>query len=238
MCIPTRRWKLGAGSWMKLGLAGLMLCADSGMAQLWARTEFRTTSNIPTQTSLIVGSPSTGQTEAPISNNRATTYSHTVLRHLVMRGASATTNTTMRSVREVMATSHQEATRPNSIWASQIDAQLAAPNRIGALRYRFLVSQAIGQADPTRKRPTTLGSSADGQPQPTDTPPARDPTRTPITEKHTPTLSSSQPEHPTFPNRILTTPVIGSPEWKRQEDHDAELNRNLDRQIHGICRGC
>jgi hypothetical protein len=36
----------------------------------------------------------------------------------------------------------------------------------------------------------------------------------------------------------MVTPVVGSPEWKKQEATDELLDGRLNKQIHGICRGC
>ncbi len=49
---------------------------------------------------------------------------------------------------------------------------------------------------------------------------------------------SSALRHSTTPNQALIMPIVGSPEWKKQEDRNAELDRNLDRRIRSICRGC
>lgn len=57
----------------------------------------------------------------------------------------------------------------------------------------------------------------------------------------TPQRTTSDPDEPMntiVPSPTLTTPIVGTPEWRKQEDINTELDRNLDKQIRGICRGC
>jgi hypothetical protein len=43
---------------------------------------------------------------------------------------------------------------------------------------------------------------------------------------------------PGAPYSSATTPIVGSPEWKRDEAETARSERELARKLNGICRGC
>ena len=60
---------------------------------------------------------------------------------------------------------------------------------------------------------------------------------------------STEPSPPTVDSRAAaskarrkwmesTTPVTGSPEWKKEEEDNNRYEKQIDRMIKGICKGC
>jgi hypothetical protein len=53
-----------------------------------------------------------------------------------------------------------------------------------------------------------------------------------------PQRQSKSDTAPGAPYSSATTPIVGSPEWKRDEAETARREKELARKLNGICRGC
>jgi hypothetical protein len=56
--------------------------------------------------------------------------------------------------------------------------------------------------------------------------------------RQTPPKTTSSQSPQSRSTTIWETPVTGSDEWKAQKAAGDARDRDLDRRIHGICRGC
>lgn len=225
MCILTDYGRPLACFWIIIGLSTLTSCADPSKGPMLAQTETSMTSQMRPLNPQF-SNVTTARGLSSISYHEPTANSWSILQR---RSSPAIIRDTGRPASQATTALRQMRPMTRSRDKAAIPELNSDASRSATLQPVVDKTISVPERRPNPLPVEHTASVLHG--------PAATLTVQPL-ESRSVAFPSSAPRHSTTPNRALIMPIVGSPEWKKQEDRNAELDRNLDRRIRSICRGC